>query len=350
MNKAYTSILVFILLLQSLTVGAAEYQNTSSGMKFSWLDTDYISVYTTDGTLIKYYPTSTSENTATLQSGFGLVDQTQYYAYTPYNTDYWDKSINSLPISYLNQYQQGNGSTDHLSAYDYQMASFTTGTSEANISFTHVGALIHVCWTMPVMAKPTRLTLTCQDGKPFTTDATMDLTTQTLTATEMSDTLSLTLKMVTQSNKAVVEAYMLTPPVDLTDKTLKATLYLTSGKTFEADVKGTNLLSGHIYPIAINAGKTTIKTENNVKMLSKKHNLSEIPSITSVASLTAYSPDFILDAENVFEVEQPIDADINDIKISAVRQGNVFNLEGQRIKTPTHGDVYIINGKKIVKR
>lgn len=348
MRLFHINILTILLFMQASILSAAEYFCTNSGMTFLWQNSDYVGVYTSGGTIIKHHPSSIAGNTATLESGFGLTGNTQYYAYSPYNTDNYNKSFTALPVSYLNQTQNGNGNTEHLSAFDFKMASFNTNTGSAEISFTHIGAILHFSWTLPINAKVTSLTLTDNDSQSFITEETMNLISQTTTATTHSKTLTLDIDANMLTKGSVLNAYLMVSPTDLTGKTLTAQLVTSTGKTITTTINGTEILAGHIYPISIGIDKATIASPQSS---GAKNMMSGETSVQSaISSVTAYAPNFNIDADHAFtllyqgDVNKDGKADIKDVTdIIAVLNGLSASTYSPDINNDGNVDIKDLN-------
>jgi len=275
---------------------ATSYQMDKYGMRFSWVNNDYCGIYTADEDLLKFYVyevNNENANYANIRVGFGLKSDVTFYAYSPYNENNWDKSIKAIPAIYTSQMQSSNGDTDHLATYDYQMAKFTTGDGTATINFSHVGAILHFSWTLASDETLCSLTLASDDGtEPFVTEAAMNLETETVSAVTRSNSITLDLYNIRVAANGTLDAYLLALPVDLSGKTLIATLTTTGGRTITAKLEGTKLSAGKLYPIKIGANDAESTSAAKISKASTTG--------SSVASITIYSPDFLVDNENVF--------------------------------------------------
>lgn len=197
-----------------------------------WAANDTIGIYPTVGDQLSFpIVDGVGTNTCVFNGGgWALKTSSSYTAYSPFNRSYYLKQNNALPISMLGQKQTGNDNSEHLGAYDIQIATGVTPASgKISFSFQHQVAIVRLDLVAPVAGTWTSLQLE-SDGE-FTTDAVMDLTAATPTVTPVvySNTVTLELEdVVTSAQGETITAYMMLLPVDLTDKTL--TIYLTNSE------------------------------------------------------------------------------------------------------------------------
>ena len=162
-----------------------------------------------------------------------------YTAYTPFNRNYYSlKDNTALPINMLGQKQNGNNNSDHLGAYDLQIANGDTPTNgKILFAFQHKVAIVRMDITAPCAA--TWKSITLNSTAAFTTKATMNLSlsTPTITPKEQSNSITLDLKNVsTTANNLQIVAYMMMLPVNFTNKTLIMELVDNKGNMYTAPV------------------------------------------------------------------------------------------------------------------
>ncbi|MBR5541116.1 MAG: leucine-rich repeat protein [Bacteroides sp.] len=158
--------------------------------------------------------------------GWALKTSSSYTAYTPFNRSYYQHQKNdALPISMLNQKQIGNNNSDHIAAYDIQIAKGTTPTNgKISFDFQHQVSFVRMDLIAPCAA--TWKSITLESDAAFTTKAKMDLSleTPTITPTLQTNSVTLDLENVNTNDSLHIVAYMMMLPVDFTDKTLEVIL------------------------------------------------------------------------------------------------------------------------------
>lgn len=291
-----------LLVMLSLTdIFASSYSFVpSTGIKFSWQTSDVIGLYTESGSRVRCAVQSANSNTAVFGlGGWALVDNSHYYAYSPYTSKYVEDGnvITALPISFLGQQQQSNNSTAHLAACDFMMSQFTTGTGSASVNYSHIGSIIRIEWTIPQTKTLTSLTLSTDDDS-FISEANMNLPMQIITATKRSASATLALSNIHIQANATLVAYMMVAPTDLKGKTITATLTAIDGTTLNATLDGATILAGKVYPVTIGVDDLD-KEETPTE--SKSFGI-DTPVVTSVTQVTAYAPDFAIDTVNMITV------------------------------------------------
>lgn len=200
-----------------------------------WAEGDTIGIYPSAGGDQLSFPITDGIGTNTCVfsgGGWALKASTatetyKYTAYTPFNRSYYQlKDNTALPFSMLGQKQKGNNNSEHLGAFDLQIANGNTPTSgKISFSFQHKVAIVRMDITAPCAA--TWKSITLESTAAFTTKATINLSLAVPTVTPAAQTNSVTLELenvkTTADNLSIV-AYMMMLPVDFTDKTLNMTL------------------------------------------------------------------------------------------------------------------------------
>lgn len=303
------------MIFLAVSLNASEYDSKETKIQFSWTSSDITCAYTESATRIKLFAEtiSSDKHNVTLSGyGWGLVPNTKYYGYYPYNSDYHTQSLpmTALPISYTEQSQQGNSSTAHLSAFDF-MTSQTTSTSNAcHFNFNHLGSIVRIECPVNIDATISSITISAGD-EVFTTAATMNVTNNEVTATEKSTTFSLALNDVELTEGEKLVAYMMMSPVNLANVPVDITLTTSDGKTAKQTFIGPDMKPGKLYSIVMDAEfegeedgddpsgddvlarKNTVSIERNDDKLAAASAVIEFP--------TASATDFELDTESSFE-------------------------------------------------
>lgn len=204
----------------TITMGSNSIENPV------WAQNDTIGIYPTSGDQLSF-PIVDGVGTSTCifdGGGWALKASSTYTAYSPFNRAYYSRKYNSsLPISMLNQEQNGNDNTKHLGKYDIQIAKGQTPENgKISFAFEHRVCIVRMDLELPVAASWKSIKLI--SDATFTTEATMNLSTDipSINAKTYANSITLSLYNVktTEENKTIT-AYMMLLPVDFTGKTLK---------------------------------------------------------------------------------------------------------------------------------
>ncbi len=209
----------------SLTISETE------GAVFSWKAGDIVGVYPDVGTQVRFpIIENLGANTSSARftgGGWAVKGAHSYMAYYPFISD-MELDKEAVPVDYTGQVQVGvNGSTDHLSNFDY-MAAAASAPSDGEIAFDfkHLGALLMINLTVPKIAEYDRMILTCDDV-PFITKGTVDITADVpaITGTEWSNSFVVNLNnfSTTQANQPVSVIAMIAP-VDMSGNVIRVRL------------------------------------------------------------------------------------------------------------------------------
>ena len=250
----------------SLTVSETD------GAVFSWKAGDIVGIYPDVGTQVRFpIVEGLGEDTQVAKftgGGWAVKGAHKYMAYYPFIPD-MDLDKTAVPVDYTGQIQDGNGSTAHLSPFDY-MAAAGSAPSDGEISFDfkHLGALLMLNLTVPKVGEYTSLTLTCQ-GTQFATKGTIDITADdpAITPTDWSNEFVIHLNNLTttQANENVV-VYALIPPVDMSEQTITVNLRGDHADCETSFTRGKNkpFLAGRSYRpnMGVMVGGDVIKLES----------------------------------------------------------------------------------------
>ena len=361
-----------ILFLLSTTINFAhavdyKYNQQQSCIDVLWKVDDMCGILTTSGTQIIHWVTDGDSYRCTLSSyGWNLAPYSQYYAYYPlyqsYNPD--KTPITTIPISYTEQSQSKNGNIDHLRAYDYMTARTVSSDEACHFSFKHIGSILRLECALQGSQTLQTLTLSSKD-KHFVTAGTMDVTTDVMTPTEYSETAILDLNNMQIENGENLVAYVMLPPMNLTDAMLYVTITTADGYSSTAEMKGTMVRSGYLYPVELEMPEFTLNEnvykKNNTRISSLKKNKAKAPE-TTIDSPTAYIPSFETDFEYMFmqkveetpsigeEEEEESPATVIVSKCLYNRDTSAkYSINGLRMQTAKNKVFFINNGKKYIE-
>lgn len=156
-------------------------------------------------------------------------------------------------MSYAGQTQTGNGSTEHLGAFDYMVsAPVSPEFGSANFMFKHLSALVQLKLTIPQPATLTSVKLVAE-SKAFAQKGKVDImaTAPCITPVTSASDVQLLLKDIkTTEADQVVTLYMMLPPADLSVQTLKAVVTTADKGTLEMALESKNFQAGKAYGLS----------------------------------------------------------------------------------------------------
>lgn len=211
--------------------------NIGNSVDYIWESTDILGIFPEQGYQVAFpLNVSSNSNSATFEGGgWGLLANTKYAAYYPF--DYDNKRNDSIPITYLGQKQVGNANTSYADNYNF-MAAHGSKPSGGTLNFImqRLGRLIILKFNVPEPTTLTSVKLMAPE-KVFITKGYFNLWDETLSikSTEMSYALNIDLENITTTTPdEEVTVYFFIAPVNLSGKSL----------TIEAtDIKGNKILS-----------------------------------------------------------------------------------------------------------
>ena len=372
MTKIYIRVLL-VLILITAKVAASDYTFDQEGnIRFGWSLKDEVGTYTVSGTRIYGQVKQVDANAhhALLSlNGWSTVKNTDYYAYAPYNTRYVSEGhkITALPISYLGQRQSANDDAGHLDAYDFMMARYTTGDSTAEVALNHVGCVVRIEWLPEHGGRFVSMTLSA-DEPLFAVEAKMNLPEGVVVTTRFENNFTLDLDSIETQDGEPLTAYILLPPMDITDKVIKARLTSADSVEYVEEIMGTVLLAGHSYPVSLG------KEYSGDRNLAGSANDSAPALLSALNTPLVTTTDFLYDQEHPLKQKEPvteptdpseptdpteptdpedpdppIETAINEVAAAKdwnASNAKVFSIYGARLKGTQRKGLFIINGKK----
>lgn len=345
MKKLWIILLVMATSVPQASAVDYVYRQQEESLGVCWKYDDMCGILTEKNTEIIHWVVTGDNASCTLSAyGWALAPEAKYYAYYPYSRSYYKEPMTALPISYAGQTQNANNSTTHLAVYDY-MTSQTMSTGDAcHFEFLHLSSVMRVECKMNTDCTLTALTLTAEK-EVFTTMATMDVTNGTVTPLTYDSEVTLKLNSVDVKKGDTFIAYLMLPPADLTGQTLTLTLSSHYGEIYTAEVKGTAILPGHLYPLTVDMPVMEEKEEPAEEYALQSVNPTLAAAAqTIIKTPTAFAPDFIADPLHRFELvvktEEEEDAIVcNEVKTQQRRLS--FNLLGMKADRSIKGNVII---------
>ena len=230
------------------------FQITNAGAEFSWAANDTVGIFPNTGAQA-YFPMTSGAGTKSAKfdgGGWALKNASTYGSYYPFIADFY-LNKHAIPVDYTGQAQTGDASTAHLGAYDF-MAAAAASPKNGNVTFAfkHLGALIQLKLTLPQATTLKSVTLTAADDV-FSVKGKVDIMASTLCIEPVTSAneLTLTLKDVatTEANQ-VVTLYMMVPPANLSEQTLKAVVTTADKGTMEMALESKNFQAGKAYGLS----------------------------------------------------------------------------------------------------
>ena len=278
----------------------------------SWALGDEFGIYTSSGSRIffgvKEIDSKNKHNAILDGYGWKTVSNSTYYGYYPYNTNYVSNGnvMTALPVSYIGQTQTSNANLDHLAKYDYMVSQTTTTETEASFTFAHYGSIIRFACYVPTEMTFNSLEISSKTGEDlFTTEANMNLPSQTITSTSNSNKATLTLNDITVEAGDSLIAYMMLPPTNLNGKAMMLSLNATDGSALQTYIAGVNTQAGKVYPVSVGKGNyfrtphQSDSGDNQEEILSLSLDIEENEvTDTQITTATAYASDFTTDANH----------------------------------------------------
>lgn len=226
---------------------------------FPFQVTDTLGIFPATGDQVSFPLSGNAGSTSATFDGGGwrLKDGMIYYAYLPFSrVNYTAESQrNKIPISFLGQKQSTPNSTSEIGNFVY-MSSEGAAPEKSMLRFQlhHVGALARVGITVPAAATYSRLYILAEDDV-FLTQGALDLASNevTLTPVRRSNRIELNLsnqKFTSSDIGSSYNYYMMIPPCDCGDQSLKIVMVDSYGNTYSAPTrvgKTNNFVAGHYY-------------------------------------------------------------------------------------------------------
>ncbi|MBO7588457.1 MAG: hypothetical protein J6T18_03415 [Bacteroidaceae bacterium] len=231
----------------------AAYTVDATGFHFSWTEGDTVGIYPIGGDQVAF-PISSGEGSRAAQfdgGAWALRSSYLYAAYYPFSSKYYHVEETSIPVSYLGQIQNGNGSLDCLDRFDYQASVATSPDADGNVNIElkHLGCFVRFQLTMPEADIYKSITLK-SSKTPFVTSGTFDLTKEKVsinpTTKSSSITIGLNQTFTTEENK-ILTIYAMLAPTDLSQDEISIKIVGTYSPSYTTTITGKNMMMGKAY-------------------------------------------------------------------------------------------------------
>ena len=259
---------------------------TENGASFLWNENDVVGIFPNVGDQVSFaMAKGTGTQTATFSGGgWALKSSATYAAYYPHVYENRDRT--KIPVNYAGQTQIGNANTEHIGAYDFMAASVTTPSNGAvGFDMQHLGCLVQLKITIPESKTLSKLTLKCPQYSYFTETGTIDLSADKvlIKSTKDSQTLEIRLSNIaTTKNNEQITIYFMTAPVNLSNKSLNATIDFEDGTNYETEVTGKNLEAGKAYALEEVDKRLFTSSTTSVKPIQDENGIFLIKSASNL--------------------------------------------------------------------
>lgn len=253
----------------------------------------------------------------------------QYVAYFPYTENY---STSGIEMDFTSQVQSANGSTAHLSAYDFLYSNPAVPTNAFSHSFemNHLCALAHFNITVPEEFAGLhfkQMTIATEDAVLVkkgicNVGATLENGIPTFSASDYQRTISLKLSNILPDERQL-SAYIMMYPAAFDNKSVEVILWAENGKMLKGSIVCASQENGHAYT----------------------YNVSVAPSSTP-----SYLPDKPQDGEtlNILLIGHSFGVDATEYLPALLVEAGIENVRIGRFYYPNcflsrHYDYYINN-------
>ena len=354
------TLMIMALACQAVAMQASDFAYHKEGrMSVAWNKSDVVGIYTVAGSRIRttVYGLDSADphNVQLTGSGWELMANVHYYAYSPYNTNYIldGNEITSLPITYSGQSQTVNGDLSHLPAYDYMMTEFTTTESSADFSFSHLGSVVRYAYIVPSVTTFRYVELSA-DRPIFTAEAVMNLPGQTVVPTSTDTKARLSLQGITLNAGDTLVAYFMVAPATADGDTITVRLADASGRSVKSQFVAPNIVAGKLYNMAVGIkdsaeGGSDLEDGDSQPAKTAAGVPNEITS--SLKYPCATQVDFLADVNDFEYVEpEPVSTATGRVGEAATApQGRTFTIDGRQTAAPRKGQIFIQDNIKIIK-
>lgn len=225
---------------------------TDQAAVFTWSANDTVGIFPdADASQARFIMTAgAGTKTATFDGGgWALMADKKYASYYPYIPDVnLDKT--HIPVNFVGQVQNGNGSTLHLGRYDFMAATAVVPThGEVGFNYKHLGCLMQIKLTMPKPGVVTSVVLKSTE-KIFVSQGKYNLMSNDIAIEPVTllDSMKIDLTNVQTSNDGeIITVYLMMAPSNLTDKEVIVKAQNENQLVAEGKVMLKNLVAGTAY-------------------------------------------------------------------------------------------------------
>ena len=218
---------------------------------FTWSDGDQIGIYYLDGDITAHAGfgilTGGGTTGTFTNSAFSLHPSSTYYGFFPFNES---ATVSEAPVDFTGQVQTVNGSAAHLGAKNYMYSVVNTdGEGDAQINFHNLGSVMVIRVEAPDTKTYSSLEIYSNNAN-FITKGNVSMTDGTVTPTETSNSIILSFGTtgISMIKGDLMNLYLLTAPVDLSESTLYFTLHVKKLNSVPfANMTGKDMQPGRAY-------------------------------------------------------------------------------------------------------
>lgn len=289
---------------------APAVKSLSPEMQFAFAEGDFISVCSASSATYMNYeliPDPSNPKSADFRPSAYLLNDGTYYSVYPMQN--CAKGPEKISVSFDGQIQAENGSTEHLSAYDYSRAEAVISSNTGEFAFSHAVSWLVMKINVTEAASITRVTISADNG--VARSAIMDILTNQVTLSKSSGDCII-LKLGGEDGIAVPADGVLTAYA-----TIPADTY-TNMKLVAEDASGHKYIKEYSGDKIREAGKYYSPT------LSR----TDIPEVTAFTAITAFGLYTATDTDNPSAL-RTYDEDNDQMSFSTdsdCRKFRIFNV------------------------
>lgn len=226
----------------------------TSGVDYVWDASDVVGIFPDSGSQLYFSMESGAgqKEAAFDGGGWALKEGSSYYSYFPFVADFNIRK-DAIPFDYRGQQQIGNRSSATGASSSIGNYCFMAAKGEANddgslyFSYKRIGALFIL--TVPAEAGSYKSATILADSKVIPYRGTFNSITidEKMYDTELTDTLSISLKDIELASKGNITFYMMLPPFKYQDRQFSIVTTRADGRTAVSSFGGKDFAVGKTY-------------------------------------------------------------------------------------------------------
>lgn len=223
----------------------------------TWTSNDTLGIFPVGGDQVQF-PISDGlgTNMAKFDGGkWSLRSDTEYSAYYPFSGTNYHAPSTAIPVNFMGQTQDGDGSVNHLRDYDFLAAGVTKPDYDGsvNLLLKHLGCFVRLQLTVPE-TNTLKTVRVASNNTQFVTTGIVNLSSATpvIVPVKTSSYIELKLEDIAVQAGNVVTLYMMMAPVDLCSSILTFTVVGNGGASYSQTLNaGKNMEAGNAYNYAL---------------------------------------------------------------------------------------------------
>lgn len=275
--------------------GENETRTTYNRFKVQWSDNDVLGVLPIDGQQLRF-PISEGMGGTTAQFDGGkwaLRSNVKYVAYYPFSSDYYGPHgyPEQLYVNYKGQVQKGDYNQDHLSKFDYMVASAQEADKNGNVNFefNHLGAMVH--FKILIDAQVDLIRMVINNSNPIIYSYYYKLASEnvsTYTAAQ-SYGFAVDLREITTDPNYDTNIFAMLPPCQLNGR---LGVVDTNGNYYEGALETVDIQAGKGYVVTVRVNATSASSAPDAVMISGEDFNSAVKSMANMVDVSKIAYQF----------------------------------------------------------